>query len=176
MIYWNIFLAFFIPGILGYGGGPASIPLVENEVVDRYGWYTVQEFSQILALGNSLPGPIATKMAGYIGYDVGGVLGAIIAVFATVAPSLILMIILLKILLKYKNSPKVKRLTSYVRPIIAILLGVMAWDFFVESYEGIGIWQTVWIGVISFFMIERWRIHPAIVIVAAFVYGGLVLA
>lgn len=176
MTYWNIFLAFFIPGILGYGGGPASIPLVENEVVDRYGWYTVQEFSQILALGNSLPGPIATKMAGYIGYDVGGVLGAIIAVFATVAPSLILMIILLKILLKYKNSQKVKRLTSYVRPIIAILLGVMAWDFFVESYEGIGIWQTVGIGVISFFMIERWRIHPAIVIVAAFVYGGLVLA
>jgi len=176
MIYWNIFLAFFIPGILGYGGGPASIPLVENEVVDRYGWYTVQEFSQILALGNSLPGPIATKMAGYIGYDVGGVLGAVIAVFATIAPSLILMIILLKILLKYKNSPKVKRLTSYVRPIIAILLGVMAWDFFVESYEGIGIWQTVGIGVISFFMIERWRIHPAIVIVAAFVYGGLVLA
>ncbi|NWN97939.1 MAG: chromate transporter [Bacillus sp. (in: Bacteria)] len=175
MIYWNIFLAFFIPGILGYGGGPASIPLVENEVVDRYGWYTVQEFSQILALGNSLPGPIATKMSGYIGYDVGGVLGAIIAVFATVAPSLILMIILLKILLKYKNSPKVKRLTSYVRPIIAILLGVMAWDFFVESYEGIGIWQTVGIGVISFFMIERLRIHPAIVIVAAFVYGGLVL-
>lgn len=175
MIYWNIFLAFFIPGILGYGGGPASIPLVENEVVDRYGWYTVQEFSQVLALGNSLPGPIATKMAGYIGYDVGGVLGAIIAVFATVAPSLILMIILLKILLKYKNSPKVKRLTSYVRPIIAILLGVMACDFFVESYEGIGIWQTVGIGVISFFMIERWRIHPAIVIVAAFVYGGLVL-
>lgn len=175
MIYWNIFLAFFIPGILGYGGGPASIPLVENEVVDRYGWYTVQEFSQVLALGNSLPGPIATKMAGYIGYDVGGVLGAIIAVFATVAPSLILMIILLKILLKYKNSPKVKRLTSYVRPIIAILLGVMAWDFFVESYEGIGIWQTVGIGVISFFMIERWRIHPAIVIVAAFLYGGLVL-
>lgn len=175
MIYWNIFLAFFIPGILGYGGGPASIPLVENEVVDRYGWYTVQEFSQVLALGNSLPGPIATKMAGYIGYDVGGVLGAIIAVFATVAPSLILMIILLKILLKYKNSPKVKQLTSYVRPIIAILLGVMAWDFFVESYEGIGIWQTVGIGVISFFMIERWRIHPAIVIVAAFVYGGLVL-
>lgn len=175
MIYWNIFLAFFIPGILGYGGGPASIPLVENEVVDRYGWYTVQEFSQVLALGNSLPGPIATKMAGYIGYDVGGVLGAIIAVFATVAPSLILMIILLKILLNYKNSPKVKRLTSYVRMIIAILLGVMAWDFFVESYEGIGIWQTVGIGVISFFMIERWRIHPAIVIVAAFVYGGLVL-
>lgn len=117
MKYWEIFLAFFIPGILGYGGGPASIPLVENEVVKRYEWMTVQEFSEVLALGNSLPGPIATKMAGYIGYDVGGILGAVIGVFAAVAPSLIIMILLLGLLTKYKNSPKVKRLTLYVRPV-----------------------------------------------------------
>lgn len=176
MIYWQIFLAFFIPGILGYGGGPASIPLVEHEVVDRYGWLTVEEFSQVLAFGNALPGPIATKMAGYIGYDVGGVIGAVVAIFAAVAPSLILMIVLLNLLQAYKNSPKVKRLTNYVRPVIAILLGVMAWDFFAESYEGIGIWQTVVIGLISYWLIERKKIHPAFVILAAFVYGGFFLA
>src|SRR4051794_1075858 len=105
MIYWQIFLAFFIPGILGYGGGPASIPLIENEVVDRYGWLTVNEFSEALALGNALPGPIATKMAGYIGFQQGGILGAVIGVFATVGPSLILMIALLRLLMKYKESP-----------------------------------------------------------------------
>ena len=85
MIYWQLFLAFFIPGILGYGGGPASIPLVEHEVVEKYEWMTTQEFSEVVALGNSLPGPIATKMAGYIGYTEGGILGAVIALFATVA-------------------------------------------------------------------------------------------
>ncbi|NAO99621.1 chromate transporter, partial [Halomonas sp. MG34] len=142
MIYWEIFIAFFIPGILGYGGGPASIPLVENEVVGRFAWMSVQEFSEMLALANALPGPIATKLAGYIGYDVGGILGAVVGVFAAVAPSLILMILLLRILFKYKDSPKVKRLTLFVRPVIAILLGVMAWRFFFESYEGVGIWQT----------------------------------
>ena len=63
MIYVEIFLAFFIPGIVGYGGGPASIPLIEYEVVERYGWLTVDEFAEVLALGNALPGPIATKMA-----------------------------------------------------------------------------------------------------------------
>jgi len=57
MIYIKIFWAFFIPGILGYGGGPASIPLIENEVVDRYDWMTVNEFSEVLAMGNALPGP-----------------------------------------------------------------------------------------------------------------------
>lgn len=175
MIYGQIFLAFFIPGILGYGGGPASIPLVEHEVVDRYGWMTVEEFSEVLAIGNSLPGPIATKMAGSIGYEVGGVFGAIIAIFANVLPSLILMLVLLNILLKYKDSPKVKRLALYVRPVIAVLLGVMAWEFFRKSYEGIGLWQTLFIAVISFFLIERTKIHPAFVILGAFIYGGFFL-
>ncbi|GAB3069012.1 chromate transporter [Virgibacillus ainsalahensis] len=175
MIYWQIFLAFFIPGILGYGGGPASIPLVENEVVKRYEWMTVQEFSEVLAFGNSLPGPIATKMAGYIGYEVGGVLGAVVGVFATVAPSLIIMILLLSVLMKYKHSPKVRRLTAFVQPVIAILLGLMAWRFFIDSYDGIGFWQTATLTIVSFFLIERLKIHPAFVIVGAFVYGGLVL-
>ena len=175
MKYWEIFQAFFIPGILGYGGGPASIPLIENEVVIRFEWMTVQEFSEVLALGNALPGPIATKMAGDIGYEVGGVLGSAVGVFATVAPSLILMIGLLSILLKYKDSPKVKRLTLYVRPIIAILLGLMAWRFFFESYEGIGIWQTVLLTAVSYVLIERVKVHPAYIIAGALVYGGFFL-
>ncbi len=175
MIYWQLFLAFFIPGILGYGGGPASIPLVENEVVDRYGWLSVNEFSEVLALGNALPGPIATKMAGYIGYEVGGIFGAVVAVFATVAPSLILMVTLLGLLMKYKESPKVKRLTVLVRPVIAVLLGVMTYDFFFSSYEGVGIWQTIGIGVIAFVLMERLKVHPAYVIAGALVYGGVFL-
>ncbi|WP_010647810.1 chromate transporter [Oceanobacillus massiliensis] len=175
MIYLQIFLAFFIPGVLGYGGGPASIPLVENEVVKRYGWMTVQEFGEVLALGNSLPGPIATKMAGYIGYEMGGILGSITGIFATVAPSLILMILLGGILIKYKKSPKVKRLTLFVQPVIAILLGVMTWNFFSESYQGIGLWRTALIVVLSYLLIERWKVHPAFVIAGALLIGGFFL-
>lgn len=175
ILYWNIFVAFFIPGILGYGGGPASIPLIENEVVQRFEWMSVQEFSEVLALSNALPGPLATKMAGYIGFEVGGIPGAIVAVFATVAPSLILMIMLLGILYKYKDSPKVKRLTLYVRPVIAILLGLMAWRFFVDSFEGIGIWQTALLISTSYLLLERFKVHPAFVIAGTLVYGGFVL-
>src|SRR5699024_6868605 len=164
-----------IPGILGYGGGPASIPLIENEVVQRFEWMSVQEFSEVLALSNALPGPLATKMAGYIGFEVGGIPGAIVAVFVTVAPSLILMIMLLGILYKYKDSPKVKRLTLYVRPVIAILLGLMAWGFFVDSFEGIGIWQTALLISTSYLLLERFKVHPAFVIAGTLVYGGFVL-
>jgi chromate transporter len=173
VIYWEIFLAFFIPGILGYGGGPASIPLVENEVVDRYGWMSVNEFSEVLALGNALPGPIATKMAGYIGYQQGGILGSLVGIFATVAPSLILMIVLLGFLYKFKDSPKVKRMTTFIRPTIAVLLGVMAFSFFFTSYHDTGIWQSLFLIIISFLLLERWKVHPAIVIVGAMGYGAI---
>ncbi|MBM7097748.1 MULTISPECIES: chromate transporter [Alteribacter] len=176
MIYWEIFLAFFIPGIVGYGGGPATIPLIEYEVVHRYNWMGVEEFGEVLALGNALPGPIATKMAGYIGYVEGGVLGAAVGVFATVAPSLILMIALLGLLYKFKDSPKVKLLSMIVRPTIAVLLGIMAYRFFATSYVDNGMIQTGFLVVISFLLLERLKVHPAFVILGSLIYGAVFLA
>ncbi|WP_163538459.1 chromate transporter [Gracilibacillus sp. YIM 98692] len=176
MIYWEIFIAFFIPGIIGYGGGPASIPLVQNEVVNRFDWLTISEFGEVLAIGNALPGPIATKMAGYIGYQQAGILGAGVGVFATVAPSLLLMIILLRILYKYKNSPKVKRMTMYIRPTITILLGVMTYQFFFQSYEKEGWLQTGSLILISYLLLTKWKVHPAFVILGALGYGAIFLA
>ncbi|ANU14177.1 chromate transporter [Planococcus halocryophilus] len=173
MIYWYLFLAFFIPGILGYGGGPASIPLVEKEVVDRYSWMTTQEFGEVLALGNALPGPIATKMAGYIGYAEGGILGASVALFASVAPSLILMVLLMVTLLKYKDSPKVKNITKLVRPVIAVLLGAMTLQFFMTSIDSSGTIQTIVLVVLSYWLLEIRKVHPALVILMALVYGAV---
>ncbi|WP_336885148.1 chromate transporter [Caldalkalibacillus salinus] len=175
MTYWHLFLAFFIPGIVGYGGGPASIPLIKYEVVNRYGWMSNEEFAELLALGNTLPGPIATKMAGYVGYEVGGPLGAFIALFATVGPSLIAMVLLLSLLYKFKDSPKVKKMTALIRPTIAILLGVLAFEFFETSWLSAGVVQTLLIIVVSLLLLEKWKVHPAFVILASLVYGGLFL-
>ncbi|MCI1857381.1 MAG: chromate transporter [Sporolactobacillus sp.] len=169
----QIFLAFFIPGILGYGGGPASIPLIENEVVDHYHWMSVTGFSNVLALGNTLPGPIATKMAGYIGYTEAGIPGSLTAELATVAPSLILLIVLLQLLFRYKDSPKVKRLTLLIRPIIVVMLGMMAWDFFTTAEKASGWLPMILIGGISFVLLQRFRIHPAFVIAGALIVGAV---
>ncbi|WP_462413245.1 chromate transporter [Neobacillus sp. Marseille-QA0830] len=175
MIYWHLFLAFFIPGIVGYGGGPASIPLIEHEVVNRYGWMTTSEFSEVLALGNALPGPIATKMAGYIGYEIGGVIGAVVGLFATVGPSLVLMIVLLQLIYKHKDSPKVKRLSKIVLPAIAILMGSLTFDFFKTAYASNGIWITFFITIVSLALLEKWKVHPAFVIVGGLTFGALFL-
>lgn len=175
MIYWQIFKANFIANFLGYGGGPATIPLLEYEVVHKYGWFTVSEYSEMVALGNGLPGPIATKLAGYIGYEMGGYFGAFVGVFATVAPSMVMMLALLSFLLKHKDSPKVERLTQYIRPTIAVLLGVMTYNFFFNSYEEAGIFHTVIIGIVSLFALEKWKINPVYVVLGALAYGAMFL-
>jgi len=175
MIYWKIFLSNFIANILGYGGGPATIPLLEREVVHRYGWFTTHEFSEMVALGNGLPGPISTKLAAYIGYDQGGILGSIIGVFASVAPSLLMMIALIGLLLKFKDSPKIKKLTKIVRPTIAVLLGVMTYNFFVDSFQQAGGMHTVFLVVISYILLELRKISPTYVVIGALLYGGVVL-
>lgn len=84
---FDLFVAFFRASILSYGGGPESIPLMQKEVVNNYKWLSNDKFSDVLAMGNSLPGPIAPKIAAYMGYNVAGILGAFVAVCAVAVPT-----------------------------------------------------------------------------------------
>src|SRR5699024_12410014 len=90
----DIFIAFFRSGMLGYGGGLSAIPLMQHEVVIRYKWMDEEEFSDVLALANTLPSPINTKLAEYIRWRVRDWLGILNGLFAAVVPTLILMILL----------------------------------------------------------------------------------
>lgn len=175
MIYLELFWAFFISNILGYGGGPPSIPLIQKEVVDHFQWLSLKEFGDLLALGNALPGPIATKMAGFIGYQVGGVLGALVALTATVLPSAIAVIALFKFVELFKNAPQVKAMTKSVQPVVAVLLGVLAIQFFLDAWHSSGTLHTLILTVASFVALELVKIHPAFVIVGALSYGAVFL-
>ncbi|WP_456273153.1 chromate transporter [Bacillus sp. AK031] len=173
MKQWHLFLAFFRVGILGYGGGPASIPLVHKEVVEKYKWLDDDDFADILALGNALPGPIATKMAGYIGWRVGGFLGMINAVFAVVIPTVLMMILLLTVLNAYKDKAWVQGMANAVVPVVGVMLGVLTWDFIKKSKGPLGWSATVGLLIGSLVIIEFLGIHPAIVIGALLVYALL---
>lgn len=164
MVQWQIFIAFFRVGILGYGGGPSSIPLVHKEVVEKYQWMNEDEFSDILAIGNTLPGPIATKMAGYIGYKVAGILGMLTALFATVIPTVVLLIVLLTTLSSFKEIPWVVGMTNAVVPVVAVLLGLLTINFIVNSQKGLGWTQTIGLAIGSFVIIVLLGIHPGLMI------------
>jgi chromate transporter len=171
----DLILGFFLANVLGYGGGPASIPLMYEEIVNHYHWSTDHDFSNILALGNTLPGPIATKIAAFVGYDVAGIGGLFAALAATIIPSAVALILLLKILQRYRQSNIVKGMTLLVQPVIAVLMLVLTWKMGQTSIASIGIWQSLIIAAIALWAMEKRKIHPAFVILCAFIYGGLVL-
>ncbi|WP_010677160.1 chromate transporter [Bacillus timonensis] len=164
MKQFHIFLAFFKIGLLGYGGGPSSIPLVHKEAVDHYKWLNDDDFGDILALGNTLPGPISTKMAGYIGYRVGGWLGMINALLATTIPTILLMIVLLTSLASFKSLDWVEGMTKAVLAVVGVMLAQLTWEFFMNAKKGLGWTKAILLGAASVVFLDVLGVHPGILV------------
>ena len=96
MLYLSLFLSFFKIGLFGFGGGLAIFSLIQMEV-EHYGWMSQQEFVDIVAVSQVTPGPIGINCATYVGYTVGGFWGSVLATFAIVLPSLIIMLTICKL-------------------------------------------------------------------------------
>ena len=109
MIYLQLFYTFFKIGLFGFGGGYAMLSMIQGEVVTRYGWVTSQEFTDIVAISQMTPGPIGINAATYVGFtSTGSVWGSVVATFAVVFPSFILMLTISKFFLKYQKHPVVE--------------------------------------------------------------------
>lgn len=160
----DLFMAFFRSGMLGYGGGLSAIPLMHKEVVERYKWMDDDEFSDILALANTLPGPINTKMSGYIGWRLKGFWGLLNCVLATILPTAVLIILLLTTLSAYKDEPWVAGMSRGVLPIAGVMIGVLAWDFIKKSKQLLGWLSTLLLTIGSLIIIGFFDIHPAVII------------
>lgn len=169
---WALFAAFFRVGLLGFGGGPAFMSLVEVEAVRNYGWMTPQEFTDALAAGNALPGPLATKMAGYIGYKVAGWPGAVAGVTALAAPTMVATIVLLGAMQRYRDVPAVKGALTALRPAIVALFAMLIADIFPQSIFSA---VTAAIGVASLVALVYLRLHPLFVILGAIALGAAAL-
>lgn len=163
-LHADLFAAFFRVGILGFGGGPSSIPLFHQEVVKKYRWMTDDNFGDTLALANTMPGPIATKMAGYIGYRLGGALGSVNALVATVLPTVILMILLLGTLQAYKDLPWVSSMSAAVVPVVGVMLAILTWDFLKKSGQSLGWPRAIILTILAAVLMEGLNLHPAFLI------------
>ncbi|WP_410513985.1 chromate transporter [Paenibacillus sp. BR2-3] len=171
--YVQLAASMFRTGILGYGGGPSVIPLIRHDAVTRYNWLNDDEFGETLAIANALPGPIATKMAAYLGYRLKGTKGAIVSILAHILPSTIAMIALLSAINYLSGSKVVAGMIAGVSPVIAVMLGLMAYEFAQKAYKGLGKWLSLAFFLLALLLLEVLRLHPAIVIVLFLGYGTI---
>lgn len=121
--YLLLALEFFKTGLFAIGGGLATLPFL-REISLKYGWYTLSELSNMIAIGNATPGPIGVNMATYAGYSIGGIPGGILATLAMVLPSFIIILIVSTVLEKFRNSIYVEGAFKGLRPAVVAMITV----------------------------------------------------
>lgn len=122
MIYLELFWSFVQVGLFCVGGGYASMPLIQAQVIDVHGWLSMSEFIDIFTISQMTPGPIGINAATFVGMKVAGFLGAIMATLGFVTPSFILGIILAKLFFKYGNIGVIKGILNGLRPAVVALI------------------------------------------------------
>lgn len=124
MIYLQLFISYLKIGFFGFGGGYTMLPLVQNEVVVRNGWIGQAEFTDIVAISQITPGPVAVNMATYVGYTVtGNVFGALIATVAVCLPALTVMLLITKFYMRLSGNRIMGGAIHGMQPVI---LGMIA--------------------------------------------------
>ena len=114
----ELFYTFFKIGLFGFGGGYAMLSLIQYEVVEAHQWLTAGEFTDIIAISQVTPGPIAINSATYIGYQAtgGSILGSAVTTFAVCLPSVIIMVLLCRFFLLFKTNRYVQAALSGMMP------------------------------------------------------------
>jgi chromate transporter len=193
MLLWKIFVLFSRVALFSWGGGPASLALMQREATtalwippgsaEPVTWVSPDEFADAVAMSNALPGPIAPQVSAYIGYKLAGLPGAVAAVVGTVVPATVLMLILVVYFFGIKDSPVLQSMFKAIRPVVVGLLLWTAYDMgaTVFGFKKLG-WSTAvmenWdkglIALVAFALCTFTRISPVLIIIGAGMLGLLI--
>lgn len=136
MIYLKLFLSFFQIGLFSFGGGYAALPLIEEQVVVQNGWLSMTGFTDIITISQMTPGPIAINAATFVGMQIAGLLGAIIATMGCVSPSCIIVLTLAFLYQRYKELPIIKGILFGLRPAVVALIASAGVSIICLSFLG----------------------------------------
>ena len=126
MIYLQLLYSYLKIGFFGFGGGYAMLSLIQNEVVVQNQWMTNAQFTDIVAISQMTPGPIAINSATYVGYTVAGFWGSVVATTAVCLPALTLMILITRFFLQLRDNRYVKGAIAGMKPIVVGMIGAAA--------------------------------------------------
>ncbi|MCQ2112466.1 MAG: chromate transporter [Bacteroidaceae bacterium] len=189
MIFLKLFIVFSKIGIFNFGGGYAMLSLIHNEVVEKNGWLTASEFTDIVAISQTTPGPIGINCATYTGYTAVlndgypewmAVLGAILASMSVLWLPFLLMLTISKIMLKYSKSRTMESIFSFLRPAIigliaaAAILLMSAENFGSPSDSTFQFIVSIILFLFAFFGTRIYKVHPILMILLCGLAGLLI--
>ena len=170
---WTLFVVFFKIGLFSFGGGYAILPLIQKEVVVIHKWITVSQFTDIVAVSQVTPGPIAINSSTYVGYLVtGNVIGATVATVGLIMPSVIIMTVFSMFFLKFQDNKYISNAFAGLRVVVVGLilsatLLLMDKDNFID-------FKSIIIFGVTLPLFLKWKVNAIWLTVGAAIVGILI--
>ncbi len=182
MIYLELFWSFIQIGLFSIGGGYAAMPLIQNQVVDIHPWLTMAQFADIMTIAEMTPGPIAINSATFVGIQVAGLPGAIIATLGCVFPSCVIVMTLAFIYYRFRGLTVVQGILAGLRPAVIamiasagislLIMAVYGQRSLPADLTGVNI-PAAAIFLTAFIVLRKWKPGPLWVMAGSGVAGVL---
>ncbi len=173
-VYIELFLAFLQIGAFSFGGGYAAMPLIQEQVVGKYGWLSLSDFTDLVTISQMTPGPIAVNAATFVGENIAGIPGAIVATFGCILPSCIFVTILAHFYLKYRKMAMLQGILGSLRPAVVAMIfsaGLLilipalfesgAVSFIAENFN---VRMAIWFAI-ALFLLMKMKWDPILVMI-----------
>jgi chromate transporter len=186
MILLRLFWEFFKTGLFAVGGGMATLPFLYS-IAERTGWFTAAQLADMIAVGESTPGPIGVNMATYVGFTTAGVPGAIIATLGLVTPSVIIILIIARVLQQFRQNKLVDAAFYGLRPcsigliaaagLLVVKVAMLHTDFYFQTGKLLELfnWKALALAavliVLTRFVKRTKKLHPIVFILGSAVVG-----
>jgi len=169
----ELFLVFLKIGAFTFGGGYAMIPLIRNEVVKKKKWLEDDEFMDMLAIAQSMPGPMALNAALFVGNKRLGFKGSLFSGLGVILPSFIIILFIAVIFTQFKDNPVIERIFKGIRPaVVALIAGPLT-----TLGKAAGITRkNAWIPIIVIIAVWLLKISPVYIVIIAILIGIIHLA
>ncbi len=170
----DMFVTFSKIGSFTLGGGYAMVPLMEKEIVDRKGWLNKEEFMDILAVSQAMPGLFAMNMASHIGHKISGTWGGIVCALAVAFPSIVSILLIAMFFNAFKDNVYIEKIFKGIRPAVVALIAAPCFSMARSARLSR---HNIWIPILSALLIWALGVSPVFIIIAAgiggFVYGKI---
>ena len=175
MIYLQLLWVYLKIGMFGFGGGYAMLSLIQHEIVDLHHWLTPQQFTDVVAISQMTPGPIAINAATFVGMKLTGMPGAVVATLGYITPSCIIVTIIAKLYLKYREMDMLQGILGGIRPAVVALIGSAGISILQTAFWGVSgkmvisdtSWLMVGIFVVCVILLRKVKMNPIWVMVLA---------
>lgn len=180
MIYLELFWSFFQIGLFSIGGGYAAMPFIQAQVVDLHPWLTMPQFADIMAIAEMTPGPIAINAATFVGIQVAGLPGALIATTGCVFPSCVIVLTLARLYYRFRESNIAQGVLAGLRPAVIAMIASAGMSLLLLALYGrkelpenpLGFdFVTALVFLTCLVILRKWKANPLGIIAGSGVAG-----